>query len=530
MNTLQQLRWLWGNYTEAWIFWGVHLIIAITLALDLRRVAKEIRGCNEWVPHTPHFGQKTESELVEQLQLFIKESAHWAELGARVPMTDFSDRIDSIIEGLADELHNKVNLFLVVGIAGTFFGMVLFAGDPRGLQSTSEIYKSLINALAHAFPIGFFGLVWTVAGHYIVGNSEDRLRQAAARATNRTIEYRFKKEDDTAKSPVTLLYAAIDAIPSQMSSALQPLENLEITLAKTLTPVIDAFKEGWATTAQDMRDSLRAMSTSIVGLQESIAKLERPIGEMSETFGQITETTQVLQKIATDAATQARLASEAVIKLDRSLADGATAIDKAAVRVSELPEVIRDQTAAAFSNVAAACRPAWEELSKEFVGSLTNASANTLNDIKTATLESCTEIKKAGELLNQISATLGQALKEAIEGAIDTISKPVTDLDSVFRTEYPKVIDKLQPVLQDAGRNLSALRQTLDDMNSSNAKTTMILQAWTQLGSTIQDANRSIRGSADRLSSMLNDLSVFDDYLISIRVPKRRHKASSKSA
>src|SRR5438874_5312272 len=154
-------------------------LVSLYLLYFIVHAVREIRACRNWIDHGE---TSAKSQIVGELRLFLDESERWRTQGVAVPMTDYSDRIDSFIEGLSDHLHNAVNLFLIVGLAGTFFGMAEFArraANPQQLSDPKEVLGALQTALGHSFPIGFLGLCLTILGHPLASYFESRLREAA---------------------------------------------------------------------------------------------------------------------------------------------------------------------------------------------------------------------------------------------------------------------------------------------------------------------------------------------------------------
>jgi hypothetical protein len=110
-----------------------------------------------------------------------------------------------MIEGYADNLHSAVNLFLIVGLAGTFLGMAEFARQAPDLQINSDprkVLDALRIALGHSFPIGFLGLCLTVIGHPFAALFEWKLRYAAKDAINHALRIRTAELKKTSSDPL----------------------------------------------------------------------------------------------------------------------------------------------------------------------------------------------------------------------------------------------------------------------------------------------------------------------------------------
>src|SRR5215469_3176883 len=168
----------------------VFCLVGVFVIYQGLRLVNETRACEGWISDSNH---ENTGQAVQQLRLFLEESERWRHQGVAVAMTDYSDRIDSFIEGLTDQLHNGVNLFLIVGLAGTFFGMAEFARQAPSISASADpkdVLEALKNALGHSFPVGFVGLCLTIAAHPVAAWLEARLRRATKDAVNQALRLR----------------------------------------------------------------------------------------------------------------------------------------------------------------------------------------------------------------------------------------------------------------------------------------------------------------------------------------------------
>src|ERR1700674_3788403 len=163
-SSLALIRWFIEQILTRWIVVAVFFVpVFCNFLFSIFRLRREIRACTRWsgsaesaeksrlaffLPilnhllllasrvkgyvlirkrHSESAGAVGKSDIVRELEVFLEEADRWRVQGVVLPLSDYSDRIDSLIEGLVDRLHNAVNLFLVAGLAGTFFGMAEFA-------------------------------------------------------------------------------------------------------------------------------------------------------------------------------------------------------------------------------------------------------------------------------------------------------------------------------------------------------------------------------------------------------------------
>src|SRR5205807_6729309 len=101
----------------------------------LFKTIREASACDRWKKHNI---PDNRSSVVAELKLFLTEAERGRNQGVLISMMDYSSRIDAIIEGMGDQLHNSANLFLIVGLAGTFFGMAEFGMRAAGLHPTPD--------------------------------------------------------------------------------------------------------------------------------------------------------------------------------------------------------------------------------------------------------------------------------------------------------------------------------------------------------------------------------------------------------
>jgi hypothetical protein len=157
---------VWGYFTYGWFFVIAHAVVVERIIYDswYRKIRQETNALLHWNPQTnKDEAGREHGEASQVLDQFVAESEKLGPKGFFVPMTDFSDRLDSIVDGMLAELHDRTNLFILVGIAGTLFGVSEFAfrafealsntALPPG-ERVTELAKYLSSSMAKAFPWG----------------------------------------------------------------------------------------------------------------------------------------------------------------------------------------------------------------------------------------------------------------------------------------------------------------------------------------------------------------------------------------
>src|SRR5437764_38637 len=135
---------------DAWPFAVLHLVVIIYLGRSVLRMLGETRGLRTWEPASV----ATEGPAAV-LTSFIRDSETLGQRGFVVPITDYSDRLDSEVENLVGEIGDRTNMLLLVGIAGTLFGVFEFAARTMAITGDrlAQIGPILAESMAKAFPV-----------------------------------------------------------------------------------------------------------------------------------------------------------------------------------------------------------------------------------------------------------------------------------------------------------------------------------------------------------------------------------------
>ena len=241
----------------------LHAVLLSYFIYMARSVKRESRGLQTW-----NARMAGETECTRVLAQFVDESEHWGRHGILVPSTDFTDRLDSRVSGLIDGISGVVNLFLVVGVAGTFVGLFDFAQAmakqlTEGGDATGFIGSALSSGLAKALPVSIVGIFLTIVGHLIVSRLESQLRSAVTDATQRAMDFRRKTNTSLA-----------DAI----RDAMDPFKDIAKVMGEQISPVIDDFLTKVEGSMAKIGNSLEPFSKAVEQFNRSSTELSAAVG------------------------------------------------------------------------------------------------------------------------------------------------------------------------------------------------------------------------------------------------------------
>ena len=317
-----------GYVVNGWPFLLAHLFVVYLVRNSWLRLSRERTTLENWNPPFPQdkgfdfsslsleglrvqqvrpaavkaTERKEGLQTILLLEQFVEESRIMGAKGVFVPMTDFSDRLDSAVEGKIAELHDRTNLFLYVGIAGTMFGVFEFAFRSystlveAGLDQTVKVAKLaeyLSGSMSKAFPVGFFGLLFTFVAQILATRPEQRLRQQLSEAARKALETR----QHAIHSQAELLQQAAASIVT----ATEPLKDLKKTLSEGLQPLVDVFGQRLDRTLQLVQGHFKTVEETSTGLQSAVENLRQAVesiaGATSSLESLIKETPKIINRL-----------------------------------------------------------------------------------------------------------------------------------------------------------------------------------------------------------------------------------------
>jgi hypothetical protein len=268
---------------DAFAFVLVHGVVLVSVFSSLMGIIRETQALRNWSVNGPEGG----SEVVSALGQFVKESRQLGPQGMFVPMTDFSDRLDALVEGRVGELYDRISLFLLVGIAGTLFGLFEFAVRAVGILNRgsspeiriADLGRALSEGLAKAFPVAFVGLVLMLLFQLLASFPERRLRSALAGATRRALDVR--------RTVSISQVAIVDRAAERIEVALRPLLGLQDFLADSLAPVIGVLGER-------LDASLALVKVQFTELEKTTSGFGGAVGVLGSTVKSLASRTETL--------------------------------------------------------------------------------------------------------------------------------------------------------------------------------------------------------------------------------------------
>jgi ABC-type transporter Mla subunit MlaD len=455
------LRSLVETYVQnAWPFVLAHFALLLFIVWDsIRPIRSEIRAFRGWRPDAG-----AAPEAARFLDQFVREARAWAAQGVLVPMTDYSDRLDSHIDQLFDSLHGRVNLFLIIGITGTFFAMFQFAMDAapvlsRATGATADaagrsLANSLVQALGQAFPVGFFGLILTITGHIAAYRYESLLRAAAWQATQSAMDARLGLATGPAQA---------------IREALKPLETLDQTLRDRLQPLIEGFKDQLESAASLIQSQVRPLTTAVDSFGRSVEELGRPVKSLADAAAQLPAALQEIATLQGQTREQFAGISGDLGALGQTLASSATELNGAAAQLTALVESLRTSFAVSLTEMHSEAVSLWKGASEQFLANIQpslaaiDASAAALTGAASA-LESAPNAvrEEVGSALDRMAEEAARTFAEAANGVLLHLAEQQKTLADL-RTNAEAYVTQLAELREQVSAEFSQRLKDLAD-------------------------------------------------------------------
>jgi len=457
------------------------------------RARREIRACNAWVKQGLIL---RDSRIVGQLQLFLDEAERWSTQGVAVPMTDYSDRMDSIIEGLGDHLHSAVGLFLIVGLAGTFFGMAEFARQAsERLQEPGDVLKALSNALGQSFPTGFLGLCLTVIGNPIASYYENRLREAAKDVVNHALRRRtasFQQDQsnsllEAVRSLPKELAAAIAATHQDLVEQLRPLLQLPDAVRKGNEDALAPLRELYTESRLEWKETVTKLSRQTERMADSVDKIEQPInhltGKIGDVSGLVSSTEEIVRRALEDTA---RL-SATLEHLQLSVAETAQSVQAAAEEFRAIPESVRTDLAGLHRVLLDAIRSYYETLGLNYVDGVRSLATAAAGEIIDAAKQASSELREAAHSLRIAADTITPELRTAIETGAGRLRAHLQEFDEAFNQHFPQAVHDLRAALATASEQIEIAGKALEGMAGASKLAGEHTQEWKKVDAALRE-------------------------------------------
>jgi ABC-type transporter Mla subunit MlaD len=437
------LELLRNYFTFGWPFFLLHIGVLGLSVYTWTFLYREITHLEKWATGS----SSGSSQAAQILHQFIAESRKLSPQGFFVPITDFSDRLDSIIEGRVTELYERINLFLIVGIAGTLFGVFEFASGASKIMGTDTISSAdrvvrlgeiLSASLAKAFPVGFVGLVLMFLGQIGVSFWENRLRRVIAKATSIALHYRMEASATQAQ--------VIANAAAKIETALAPIQNLQVMMTETLGPVVQALGERLDDSLGLVKEQFgqletttASFSSAVTGLRDGVAALEKN----TEHIGALLQhTPEVLGRLSQLQRDQEQALKEFRENLRTSLEESerTLAVLESATQASrDLPGRILAATQEALSTISQDSTRVSSALADEVRQQLTAASADLSQHLRSNSESLFGSMQGQSEALQALIRTtggqlidVGSAAREAVAGIQEVRKEARAGLEASF--------------------------------------------------------------------------------------------------
>lgn len=470
---------------------------------DSEKIAK-VANLEGSAPQVATIGDVPDAYITTQLGVFLEEAERWRAQGIAVPMTDYSDRIDSLIEGFVDRLHNAVNLFLVAGLAGTFFGMAEFARQTSALQQATDsrvILDALRTALGHSFPIGFLGLILTIFLHFLASRWEGQLREASAAAVNQALHSRTAA---LRQNSFESLVAAVRELPQKLAEALkpaneslaaqlEPLLGLPSSLQKSNQEILDPLRELFTESRKEWKDTVGKLDRQSERVSSAIEKLEQPIqgltGKIDDIGALISNMGMVTEKVLEDA----QKITATTDQLNSSIAGTAKALDEAADKLGSLPEKVQSD----MSNLHVVLRERigsyYERIGRDYVDSMIQLAGSSVGNITDAATHAGEAMQSAARSLQNMAESVKGDLESAIDQGAKRIQAYAMEIEAALRQNFPQVVAEMQTALNRASGQIESARAILDGMTAAGRLAAEHAQQWSKVEKLLQELGTALR-------------------------------------
>jgi uncharacterized coiled-coil DUF342 family protein len=457
-------------------FFIAHMILAIWILRVVRRMRRETEGLEGWTPQGSE-----DSDCTKLLGQFLREAKRGADRGLLVPMTDFSDRLDSTVTALVDGLHSRVNLFVVIGIAGTFFALYVFTVETLSVAANTanptlmQLSPKIKEGLSYAFPVGFFGLVFTLFGHGLAALQEQKLSKALTEATQRALEHRAQMHVQD-KPPVTV--------------AVEPSPGMSEALLEALKPAVDSLKE----TVSSVRETMEVVRTEASATRMLLEGAPEVLHQMNlvvqESRKQLAETRASIAQVAA------------------TMDIAVTSWKDAASTLEGVPETVANEFRKNLEGLAEASRQLWQQATQEVIQGLV--------DIQEGIRLSAKGLQEAAAEVKTVPSQLRTGLEDHFKQATQNLDTRLADMTGAAvqnLTQASQAVLTAADQLAASSHGLRTLPETLrvelaEKLHSAYMEFIRAVQA------PARDAAAALQQAAEQIGIVANNVSAIIDHAI----------------
>jgi ABC-type transporter Mla subunit MlaD len=467
---------LWQLLKSYWTygrpFLALHGVIVFIILFDswYRKIRQETNALRRWEPRTNTNQPNSRSGgITKILDQFVEESEVLGTQGFFVPMMDFSNRLDSMVDGMVAELHNRINLLLVVGIAGTLFGVFEFAFQAysviqrEGLEAGARVLalgEFLSRSMAKAFPVGFMGLVLMLGFQIWAAFPERNLRIALAEATRKALQRR----KEVSISQAEIVRQSAQAI----QQAMEPIKDLQETLMQSVQPVVEEFGKRLDQSLNLVRTQFEQLQIATSSVHEAVKGVEYGVTSLQAVTNSLKGFLQNVPDVLQNVIQIQQRQQESFQEFDKILREHleqarrvTTTLDSTIQRLSEGIEEV-------FKHLSEDSIKVWQEMSNELGRSVQNTYINYLDNIRDHAGKIRESLENAAREWHRVAQNaetlLRDPLMQAISCAQTELSEALQRLDQVLAQRYPQVVQDIQRFtegLMDLLRQVKSVQETL---------------------------------------------------------------------
>jgi hypothetical protein len=380
---------------------------------------RETRELREWQP-----GSAIESGPAAVLSSFVRDSEDLGQRGFVVPMTDYSDRLDAEVENLVDEVGERTNMLLLVGIAGTLFGMFEFASRSMAVTGDrlTQIGSILAESIAKAFPVGFIGLLLMLLFQLFLAAPTFRLYSAASNATRLALQHRGVVSSTLAES-----------IAASIAESMAPVSSLGETISEHLQPVMTSLGEGLDQSLKLVKAQFGEIDKSTDRFIKSTSNLHQSTNALNNTAASLSNLlkatpkvlakTEKIQELQERALSQISVSFEQNLELATALSDGLHRVRNSA---EALPEELIKRTVEAigpaFERLATESVSMWGDLVRGIAGDLQKEYAEFVTGTRDEIGRVHGEIRSAADEWQRLAAQSETLISAPLRKGLDQIT------------------------------------------------------------------------------------------------------------
>lgn len=392
----------------------------------------------------------------------------------RANATERSDRSTE-----EETLRPYVGFFILIGIAGTFFGFFQFAVSAKGMADSGAvdlraISTDLWNACANALPVGLFGILWTVVFHVWV----DRVCRTGPSNTTHGVNL-----NELPESPEFYLKGLLDRLDHWGETTESLWRSFDGRAAR-----IDFWLEQADQRATRAPESPGSAPPEMGALRDAISELTKAVRTRAAANQAYVNS---LTSAATTAAEAVTSCASSVDSLRGEIGQIGKNIADALKKSDELAEQLRN-----VEEIRKGVKEATSGLNQ-----LTSELRNLATDVKT----SADSVTASGETVNGLSRTTVEEMRNAarkVAESADAVAKEVFD---PLRQRLEAVLADVKDLGQEEVIALRNLLSTVEQISATFRRESA--NAFTGMAAEVRKATEpSLKALADSVSGLKTEV------------------------